>query len=428
MPSPQLSPYTTKELSRKTWPDFVRLFSQGSGWDFCQCMHFHRPRSLPKEQRLRTRAERGIRNRRQKRALVEQGCAHGILVYANGEPVGWCQYGPREELPRIQRFRRTLETRPPLFVVLVARGTSDNAALFGRYLLEMTTRTVVSLAAPSVVTLYGTSIRLEGALVVGISQSGESTDTNLFLEAARKAGALTVGVTNEASSSITRLVHEVFLVRAGKERSVAATKTYTGQLLMMYLLAYALGAAIETRRLERIPAAVGRALRLQPSIAALAERYRYMDHAVVVGRGLNYANAFEFSLKMMETCYVVAQRFSGADFLHGPIALVERAFPVFLFAPPGPTWEGTRTILEKLQTLNAETVVISDPANASSFSYATRLIRLPGQLPSAGNLPADLFTPIPYIVPAQLFAAALAEEKGFNPDQPRTLTKVTRTL
>src|SRR2546429_5860370 len=100
-----ISPYTTKELSRKTWPDFVRLFSQGSGWDFCQCMHFHRPRSLPKEQRVRTRGERGIRNRRQKRALVEQGCAHGILVYANGEPVGWCQYGPREELPRIDKQR-----------------------------------------------------------------------------------------------------------------------------------------------------------------------------------------------------------------------------------------------------------------------------------------------------------------------------------
>lgn len=95
------SAYTTKELSMKTWPDFVRLFSQGSGWGFCQCMHFHRPHSLPKEQWLRTRAERGRRNRRQKRELVEQGCAHGILVYTNGEPVGWCQYGPREELPRI---------------------------------------------------------------------------------------------------------------------------------------------------------------------------------------------------------------------------------------------------------------------------------------------------------------------------------------
>src|SRR5438105_3930848 len=100
------STYTTRELSMKTWPDFVRLFSQGSGWDFCQCMHFHRPRSLPRDQWLRTRAERGVRNRRQKRALVEKGCAHGILVYAKGEPIGWCQYGPREELPRVDHTQK----------------------------------------------------------------------------------------------------------------------------------------------------------------------------------------------------------------------------------------------------------------------------------------------------------------------------------
>ena len=106
-----VSEYATKELSRKTWPDFVRLFTQGNGWDFCFCMHFHRPCGLPRGKWLRTRAERGVRNRRAKKALVDQGCAHGILVYAKGEPVGWCQYGPSEELPRIDNSRiyRALE-------------------------------------------------------------------------------------------------------------------------------------------------------------------------------------------------------------------------------------------------------------------------------------------------------------------------------
>ncbi|HYM09829.1 MAG TPA: SIS domain-containing protein, partial [Bryobacterales bacterium] len=202
----------------------------------------------------------------------------------------------------------------------------------------------------------------------------------------------------------------------------------TGQLLMMYLLAYALGAPLEPRRLERIPSLAARALRLRPAIAALAERYRFMDHAVVVGRGLNYANAFEFSLKMMETCYVVAERFSSADFLHGPIALIERDFPVFLFAPPGPTWPATRAMLEKLRGLEAETVVIGDSRHTSSFAYATRSIRVPGPIPASTGLPADLFTPIPYILPAQLFAATLAAQKGLNPDQPRTLTKITKTV
>jgi len=334
----------------------------------------------------------------------------------------------REELPRIEQFRRRILAAPPSLVILVARGTSDNAALFGRYLLEMTTGIPVSLAAPSVVNLYRASLRWNGALVVGVSQSGESTDTNLFLQAARRGGARTIGVTNEPSSAITRLVDEVFLVRAGKERSVAATKTYTGQLLMMYLLAYALGASLPPSLLSRLPAAAARALRLKNQILELAGRYRFMDHALVVGRGLNYANAFEFGLKMMENCYVVAERFSGADFLHGPIALVERSFPVFLFAPPGPTWPAMRGTLQKLKGLEAETVVISDTTNEESFRYATRAIRLPPGLPSSGRRTADLLTPIPYIIPAQLFTAGLAAEKGINPDRPRTLTKITKTV
>jgi len=351
-----------------------------------------------------------------------------IMIREIGEQPAVLERTYRRELRRVKEFRRFVEKRPPRVVILVARGTSDNAALFGRYLLEMTTGIVVSLAAPSVLTLYKASLRWEGALVVGVSQSGESTDTNQFLEAARKAGALTVGVTNERSSSITRVVSEVFLVRAGKERSVAATKTYTGQLLMMYLLAYALGAPLELEGLKALPELAAQALRLEPEVAALAERYRYMDHAVVVGRGLNYANALEFALKMMETCYVVAEGFSGADFLHGPLALVDRAFPVFLFAPPGPTWKVTRPMLEKLHGLEAETVVVSDPRNPRSFDYATRSIRVPGPIPAPAKMPADLFTPIPYIVPAQLFAASLAAQKGLNPDRPRTLTKITRTV
>src|SRR5664279_3113683 len=145
------------------------------------------------------------------------------------------------ELRRVERFKRKVETRRPRLVVLVARGTSDNAALFGRYLLEITTGIPVSLAAPSITTLYEAHIDYRDALVVGISQSGESTDTNLVLEHARQQGALTLGVTNESASAMARIAEHVFFVRAGREKSVAATKTYTGQMLIMYLLAYALG-------------------------------------------------------------------------------------------------------------------------------------------------------------------------------------------
>lgn len=325
------------------------------------------------------------------------------------------------EIRSVERFKRLLEKKRPRLVVLVARGTSDNAALFGRYLLEITTGIPVSLAAPSIATLYKAPMEYRDALVVAISQSGESTDTNLVLERAKEQGAVTLGITNERNSTLERIAEHVFLVRAGKEKSVAATKTYTGQMLAMYLLGYALGGKIRIPDLERIPEAVELALQLEPEIDALSERYRFMRYAVVVGRGLNYANAFEFALKLMETCYVVAERFSSADFLHGPIALVEPNFPVFAFAPPGVTWPSIGETIGRLKGLQAEIVAIADGGNRDVQQQATKTIRLPRRM-------KELLTPIPYIIPAQLFAACLAAQKGLDPDHPRTLSKVTLTL
>ena len=189
-----------------------------------------------------------------------------------------------------------------------------------------------------------------------------------------------------------------------------------------------MGAPIPPRAVGRLPGAVQKVLKRKDSVAALSERYRYMSNAVVVGRGLNYANAFEFSLKLMETCYVAAERFPGADFLHGPIALVERVFPVFVFAPPGPTFPGVVSLCGKLRSLQAETVVIGPADGGIPESLATRSIAIGARIPTLSKLPLDLFTPIPYIVPAQLFTAFLAEQKGLNPDRPPILTKVTKTI
>lgn len=327
----------------------------------------------------------------------------------------------RGAVARLEKFKKVVEKRRPRLIVLVARGTSDNAALFGRYLLEITTGIPVSMAAPSITTLYNECAYDRDTLVVAISQSGESTDTNAVLTQARLRGALTLGITNESASAMSTIAEHLFLVRAEKEESVAATKTYTGQMLMMYLLAYALGSRIRLDHLHRIPEAVEAALKLEPAIDALSERYQYMRYAVVVGRGLNYANAFEMALKLMETCYVVAERFSSADFLHGPIAMVEPSFPVFVFAPPDTTWPSVSETLRKLQNLRAEIVAITDSGNQEIKTTATRIIRLPRKLDEA-------LTPIPYVVPAQLFAACLAKQKALDPDQPRTLSKVTLTL
>jgi len=304
-------------------------------------------------------------------------------------------------------------------IVLVARGTSDNAARFGRYLLELTTGIPVSMAAPSLHTLYHARLDLRQAMVVGISQSGEGADINLVLKSAKRCGAFTVGITNEARSTMAEIADEVFLVRAGRQKSVAATKTYTGQLLMFYLLAGGLGPQVTLESVSEIPDRVEAALKLEAEIRELVERYRYMRQCAVVARGLNYANAFELALKLMETCYIVAERFSSADFQHGPVALVERDFPVIIFMPPGKVFNDLKKLAERLGKLKAETLLIS--STGVRLPRSTRAICVPGPIP-------EVFTPIPYIVPGQIFSALLAEVKGLDPDKPRSLQIVTRTV
>jgi glutamine---fructose-6-phosphate transaminase (isomerizing) len=333
-------------------------------------------------------------------------------------------------IARVEEIRKYFSKRRPRLIVLVARGTSDNAAQFGRYLIEITTRIPVSLAAPSILTLYECPVDLHDVVVIGISQSGESTDTNAVLVDARKQGATTIGITNDPASAMAGIVEFLLPIEAGAEISVAATKTYTCQLLALYLVAYAINGGIELEHLRRIPEWVRNVLELEEDIEALVERYFFMSRAVTVGRGLNYANALEFGLKLMETCYVVAERFSAADLMHGPIALVERAFPVFVFAPAGVTWPSMSRVLDRLQELKAETLVITDPMNTGAHEKAARLIQIP-KAPGPGVQSAytqDLYSPIPYIVPAQLFAGHLAALKGLNPDLPRTLNKITRTM
>ena len=323
------------------------------------------------------------------------------------------------ERAKIVRLGKFLKDRDIDLIVLVARGSSDNAALFGRYLLEITTGIPVSLSAPSVHTLYHAKLNLQHALVIGVSQSGEGEDINLVLENARQCGAYTVGITNEASSSMAGLVDETLVMHGGRERSVAATKTFTGQMMLFYMLAAELGSDSNGIAYEKSPDFTARALEQKPAILELVQRYVFMENCVVVGRGLAYANAYELALKLMETCYVVAERFSSADFLHGPLAMVERHFPVFLFAPPGVMLPGVKDLIRRLQELHAETITIT--ADLEAARLCTRAVIMPREID-------EFLAPIPYISPGQLFAALLAEAKGLDPDAPRSLSKVTRTL
>ena len=320
------------------------------------------------------------------------------------------------ESGKIKKLGVFLRDKDIDLIILAARGSSDNASLLGRYLMEITTGIPVSLCAPSVFTLYGAKLKLNRALVVGVSQSGEGADINQVLESAKSSGAFTLGITNEADSSMAKIVDETLLIHAGREKSVAATKTYTGQMLHFYMLAAVL--ADERLEYERIPQFAAEVLELKSEVEELVQRYVFMENCVVVGRGLNYGNSYELALKLMETCYVVAERFSSADFFHGPLAIVERRFPVILFAPKGVSNKSNSDLLGQLKELHADSFSITNDSKIASLS--SRTLKMPEM--------DEFLSPIPFIIPAQLFAALLAEAKGINPDAPRSLSKVTKTI
>ena len=323
----------------------------------------------------------------------------------------------KAETPKIKKLGAFLREKDIDLIVLVARGSSDNASLFGRYLLEITTGIPVSLSAPSVFTLYQAKLNLKRALVIGVSQSGEGIDINTVLESAKESGATTLGITNEAASTMTKLTDETLLIHAGREKSVAATKTYTGQMLHFYLLASVL--SDEKIDFEKIPDFSATVLELKNEIETLVERYLFMENCVVVGRGINYGNSYELALKLMETCYVVAERFSSADFFHGPLAIVERRFPVIMFAPNGVTKQSNLDLLKQLRELHADSFSITNDEEIANLSSLA--LRMPAEID-------EFLSPIPFILPAQLFAAFLAKIKGINPDAPRSLSKVTKTI
>ncbi|HUV05925.1 MAG TPA: SIS domain-containing protein [Armatimonadota bacterium] len=325
-----------------------------------------------------------------------------------------------EEYATVQALQRAMTDRGIQCISIAARGTSDNAATFGKYLFEITASIPVSLAAPSVFTLYHAKLDLSNWLVLGISQSGESADVVDVLKRAREMGALTAGITNVPGSSLARAADFKLLCHAGEEKSVAATKTYTATLGMLCMLSSAITG--NTRMLNDLRSAAGAVqavLDMEQEIERIAERYRYIRECMVIARGLNQATCQEAALKLMETCYVVAKPYSAADFMHGPIAAIDEGFPVFLYAPPGEAYKTMFELTDKLANDRAETIVIS--TEDEILSRAATPIKLPVEVD-------EVYSPLVYVVAGQLFAHYLSVTKGYNPDQPRKLSKITRTI
>jgi glutamine---fructose-6-phosphate transaminase (isomerizing) len=306
-------------------------------------------------------------------------------------------------------------------VLLIARGSSDNAAVYGQYLCSVRGGRLATLASPSLATAYRAELDLRGVLAVAVSQSGATEEIVGTLGWARRCGAGTVAVTNVAGSLLTEVADVALVTQAGQEVAVPATKTYTTQLAAMAVLALALAggdATGEEAALGRVPDAVAAMLKAAPDAEALAGRLTYADTLVVSGRGYAYSTALELSLKLKETCYVTAVGLSYADLVHGPIAIVDASTPALLVAAAdGPMLPEMVGLARRIGNAGAHVYGIGgDPA----FAAACRAV-LPGP-----DLPEHL-APFALVVPGQLLAEALARAKGIDPDAPRGLRKVTQT-
>lgn len=306
------------------------------------------------------------------------------------------------------------------YAFLAARGTSDNAGRFANYLWGAQNGLPMALATPSLFTYYQQPPKLNGALVVGISQSGQSPDIISVLEEGKRQGRPTLAITNTPDSPLAKTADFILDIQAGAEKAVAASKTYTAELMVIAMLSTAMsGSAARWGELARVPGWMEEVLKEDDGIAQMAERYRYMQQCVVLGRGYNYATAFEWALKLKELTYVAAEPYSSADFLHGPIAMVDRGFPVMAIVPSGKVFDSMMSLLDHLKHAQlAELVVISNARTALELAQSP--ISLPVDIP-------EWLTPIVGIVPGQLFSHHLTFAKGYDTEKPRSLRKVTET-
>jgi glucosamine--fructose-6-phosphate aminotransferase (isomerizing) len=320
----------------------------------------------------------------------------------------------------IKALAEEINRRELSYVMIAARGSSDNAGVYAKYLFQAFNGLPVAMATPSLFTFHHRPPRLRSVLVLAISQSGQSEDIVEVVAEAKRQGALTAAITADPRSPLAAAAGWTLGLRTGPERAVAATKTFTSSLALVA----ALSAAVE-KSAERIAAVRG-----LPELAAAtvkgaadpvarrAERYRYMSRCVVISRGFSYGIAMEVALKLKELTYVTAEAYSSADFLHGPMAMLTPGFPVILIAPEGTMLPHLTEFAGALQDREAEIVSISD--SPSMLRMGTT------QLPFTRGAP-EWLSPILSVIPGQMLAYRLAAAKGFDPDAPRGLRKVTVT-
>ena len=305
------------------------------------------------------------------------------------------------------------------YIYIAARGSSDNAARYAQYLFGIRNQIIVGLATPSIFTLYGGSPSLADALVIGISQSGQSPDIISVIENAKSQGCPTIAITNAPTSPLASKAEFVINLCAGDEKAIAATKTYTSSLTALSMLSVCLsGQTNEFEQLDLLPTWLEAVVGNTENLLSRVVRYRYMDQCCVLGRGYNYSTSFEISLKIKEINRIAAEPYSTADFRHGPISTIMPGFPVIVIAMPGPTYIDTMNLVSDLDKRGAETILITSQEIPNKQPYLHFLI--PEECP-------EWLSPILSVIPGQMFAMQLAIERGLNPDFPAGLSKVTQT-
>jgi glutamine---fructose-6-phosphate transaminase (isomerizing) len=317
------------------------------------------------------------------------------------------------ERPTLRALAAELRRRRPRYAVVAARGSSDNAARYAQHVLGRMLRLPVVLATPSLHTLYDAPPRFVDAIVIGISQSGASPDVVSVVAEGARQGAMTLAITNDASSPLAAAAAHVLDLGAGEERSVAATKTYTASLAAIAALA-AEGDGALSDDVERLPGLLAAQLDLTRGADAAVEAATDWERLTVVGRGAHYATAFEAALKVRELAGIVAEAYSPADLLHGPIATTGPGQPLLAIAPAGPTEGSMRELIATARERGARVAAIGhDPALGDPF---LELVDVP-----------EWLGPVVAIVPAQLLAVGLAERRGVDVDAPFGLSKITMT-
>lgn len=317
----------------------------------------------------------------------------------------------------VEEFAREWKAKAPAFALISARGSSDNAARYGQYVLGALAHIPVALAAPSLTTVYRVELDLSAGVTLGISQSGQSPDVAAVVDAASRQGGLTAAITNDPNSALANSTPCTLKLDCGEEKAVAATKTHTAQLMMLAMLGAALsGSEQHWDELRQVPDWIAETIDKNAAFCP-SPRLLRNDAMAVVGRGYNYGAAFETALKIKETNYIVAEAYSPADLLHGPIAVVRDRFPVLLIAPLGAVSLNMEALVKELTRRRARILVISDDRRMRDTAEVSLTI------PST----PEWLSPFVTTVAGQIFAGAMAISQQLDPDHPEGLSKITLT-